>query len=110
MTVERGVVAEARLSAPVTASRTRSASFHVPSSMPSSELSNALNPNVVRPRNYDDVLLYQDQQTYSSLHHLGFHCDQLPQQPQHEHVPWHRSELELAVVEPTPDQRYPQHC
>lgn len=73
--------------------------------MPTSELSNALNPNVVLQRNYDDVLLYQDQQEYSNLPHPSFRCDEPPQQPQHEYVP-HRSELELAVVEPTPAQRY----
>ena len=73
--------------------------------MPTSELSDALNPNVVRQRNHDDVLLYQDQQAYPNRHHLGLRCDQPPRQPQHGYVP-HRSELELAVVEPTPAQRY----
>jgi len=73
--------------------------------MPSSELSDALNPNVVRQRNYDDVLVYQDQQAHSNLHHPNFHYDQPPQQPRYGYVP-HRSELELAVVEPTPNQRY----
>lgn len=73
--------------------------------MPTSELSDALNPNVVRQRNYDDVLVYQDQQAHSSLHHPNFHYEHPPQQPQYEYVP-HRSELELAVVEPTPTQRY----
>ena len=73
--------------------------------MPTSELSDALNPNVVRQRNYDDVLLYQDQPAYPNLHHLSFGDDQPPQQLQYEYVP-HRSELELAVVEPAPAQRY----
>ena len=79
--------------------------FHVLSSMPTSELSDALNPNVVRQRNYDDVLVYQDRQAHSNLHHPNFHYEQPPQQSQYEYVP-HRSELELAVVEPTPTQRY----
>ena len=78
--------------------------FHVLSSMPTSELSDALNPNVVRQRNYDDVLVYQDQQAHSNLQ-PNFHYEQPPQQPRYEYVP-HRSELELAVVEPTPNQRY----
>jgi len=78
--------------------------LHVLFSMPSSELSNALNPNVVRQRNYDDVLVYQDQQAYSNLYHPNFDYEQPPQQPRYEYVP-HRSELELAVVEPTPPQR-----
>lgn len=76
---------------------------HVLSSMSTSELSNALNPNVVRQRDYDNLILYQDQQAYFNLHNLG---DLPPQPPQCEYVP-HRSELELAVVEPTPAQRYP---
>ena len=67
--------------------------------MPSSELSDALNPNVVRQRNYDEVLLYQDQQAYPNLQHLNFPVDQQQYQ-------YHRSELELAVVEPSPVQRY----
>jgi len=79
--------------------------FHVLPSMPTSELSNALNPNVVRQRNYDDVLVYQDRQAHSNLHHPNFDYEQPPQQPRYEYVP-HRSELELAVVEPTPPQRY----
>ena len=78
--------------------------FHVLSSMPSSELSDALNPNVVRQRNYDDLLVYRDQQVHPNAHHPNFHYEQ-PQQPQYGYVP-HRSELELAVVEPTPPQMY----
>ena len=74
--------------------------------MPTSELSDALNPNVVRPRNYDDVLVYQDIQAHSNFHHqLNLPYEQPSQQPQYEYVP-HRSELELAVVEPTLPQRY----
>ena len=72
--------------------------------MPTSELSDALNPNVVRQRNYDNVLVYQDQQVHDNPHHQNFYHGQ-QQQPQYEYVP-HRSELELAVVEPTPAQRY----
>ena len=72
--------------------------------MPTSELSDALNPNVVRQRNYDNGLVYQDQQNHTDLHHPNFYYEQ-PQQPQYEYAP-HRSELELAVVEPTPAQRY----
>jgi hypothetical protein len=79
--------------------------FHAPPSMPTSELSNALNPNIVRQRNYDDVLVYQDQQAQSNPHHPNFDYELPPQQPQYEYVP-HRSELELAVVEPTLPQRY----
>jgi len=79
--------------------------FHVLSSMPTSELSDALNPNVVRQRNYDDILVYQDQQPHSNLHHPDFNHEQPTQQPQYHYVP-HRSELELAVVEPTPALRY----
>ena len=79
--------------------------FHVLSSMPTSELSDALNPNVVRQRNYNSLLAYQDQQAHSDLHHPNFHYEQPPQQSQYEYPP-HRSELELAVVESTPAQRY----
>ncbi|KAF9782915.1 hypothetical protein BJ322DRAFT_1073300 [Thelephora terrestris] len=74
--------------------------------MPTSELSDALNPNVVRPRNYDDVLVYQDRQAHSNFHHLNLPYAQPPQQPQYEYVP-HRSELELAVVEPALSQSQP---
>jgi len=75
--------------------------FHVFSSMPTSELSDALNPNVVRQRTYDNALVYQDQRAHTDIHHPNFHYEQ----QSYEHVP-HRSELELAVVEPTPIQRY----
>jgi hypothetical protein len=78
--------------------------FHVSSSMPTSELSDALNPNVVRQRNYDDALVYQDQQAHSNPHHPNFHYEQPLQQPRYEYAR-HRSELELAVIEPTPNQR-----
>ena len=71
--------------------------------MPTSELSDALNPNVVRQRTYDNALVYQDQRIHTDLHHQNFLYDQ--QQQPHEYVR-HRSELELAVVEPTPVQRY----
>lgn len=78
--------------------------FHVLPSMPSSELSDALNPNVVRQRTYDNALVYQDQRAHTDVHHPNFHYEQYQQQP-HEYVR-HRSELELAVVEPMPVQRY----
>ena len=73
--------------------------------MPTSELSDALNPNVVRQRNYDNALVYQDQRVHATPHLPNFHYEQPQQQQPHEYVP-HRSELELAVVEPTPAQRY----
>lgn len=78
--------------------------FHVLSSMPTSELSDALNPNVVRQRNYDNVLGYQDQHVNPNPHHPNLRYEQPEQQPQYEYAP-HRSELELAVVEPTPALR-----
>ena len=73
--------------------------------MPTSELSDALNPNVVRQRNYDNGLVYQDQQAHSNFLNPNLHYEQPPQHPQYGYAP-HRSELELAVVEPTPTQRY----
>ena len=94
------MVAGRRLSASASSKDTISVS-HVLSSMPTSELSDALNPNVVRQRNYDNVLVYPDQQTHANPHHPNFYYGQ----PTHEHVP-HRSELELAVVESTPTQRH----
>ena len=73
--------------------------------MPTSELSDALNPNVVRQRDYGNGPVYQDQQNNANLHHPNFYYELPQQQPHHEYAP-HRSELELAVVEPTPAQRY----
>lgn len=73
--------------------------------MPTSELSDALNPNVVRQRNYDDVLVYQDQQVHSDTHPLTFHYEESLPQPLYEYAP-HRSELEHAVVETIQPQRY----